>query len=372
MAAMAMLQVGKTTFYYCETCGEEYADNLDDYDPEDFVTLLSANRVSLKSVPEDIDNSVSNENENSLHDDSDDDDDEDVTSLPDVDASQEVISSSSPMASAEPAMITGEPAVISAVEDVTTPSADDQTASSSPCHDPSSSPMDTSVIRDSQVASSQHNDVLTKDVTTSSGENPATSSVMDPSAINSTPQLASSQDGDVPIKDATSSSERVVIMCDTVQDSSQVVTPPHPTTSCDVSLNNDHYSSVVTVEEVTTTVSSHTVHPTSNVKSSSNPSSSLIRTAPNSTALTPQSTAVSSGSASVASPHVSTVTPLQAVDGGRRSSRNITNTPTPVRNSKPKRAPSKPKDINKVIVNIVVCYVTWPLPVDTTVQKMEG
>lgn len=77
---MTTLQVGKRLYFYCDTCGEEYAENLDDYDPEDFVTVLNDHRVLLKCVQQ--------------HDSASQDD-----NLPDMDTAQDSIVLGSPLTS---------------------------------------------------------------------------------------------------------------------------------------------------------------------------------------------------------------------------------------------------------------------------------
>lgn len=313
MVVMAMLQVGKRVYYYCETCGENYADNLDDYEPEDFVTLLSDNRVSLKFVPQEGDSSVPNET--TLHDDGD----EDVTSLPDVDASQEFIPLSSPLTSVHPSV--------------------------------------TSDVEDDNISSGDHH------TASSSQPNHSSSSLIGPSQI-STSQLASSQDGDVVMKDTCSSEENGVCMCNVVesdaslQEPSKVVSPSHPIAP-DVSLDQDDCSDTAALQEVTT-VRAQPNLPTVNVEGSNAPSTShtpTVTTAsvPPSDSVATQSIAGSntlllSSSSSIVLPDVTTPSNITAENGDCRH--------TPARSAKLNRAPYTDKDENKVTSNVLVHYIT--------------
>jgi len=181
MVVMITLQAGKRVYYYCETCGEDYVNNIDDYGPEDFVTVLSDNRVSLKSVPQD------GGSNNTADLDSVNDDD---SLADDVDTSHNLIALSSPLTSVDQPDVTV----------VTIELSDSTQSASSSCTSPSaiiSSPNDTSQL----AVSSQENDVSLQNRHSLEENNlqvvpppkPTTSSDITPSIITSQEMAVPSQ-----------------------------------------------------------------------------------------------------------------------------------------------------------------------------------
>lgn len=332
--------MGRRFYYYCETCGEDYANNLEDYAPEDFVTLLSDSRVSLKIVPQDGDNSSSNDL--IIHADNDDD----VTSLPDVNASQEL--SSATLASVPPRI---------ASEDVINSPDGQQSASSSSlqCINISLSP----------TGNSQTN--TSSQLVSSLGDNALMEEDIDSSKLNSL------QD----VQDNIS-----------LQDSSIVTPPFHPTTCNDivdqeviVSSHADPSSSHSVVVTATSNSSAHHSdnHGTPNISSSTSNVTTIAPSWCTKSSQQQQQPAISS----------SQVTPLQTMDDGVNSSTLVDNAAnissnvtmedgnycrrTPGRDAKLNRMSFTCKDKHKVVCTlccmllIIISYVT-----ETVVQAVEG